>query len=268
MEKNNMVWSRITAYFVDHCRQGILCVIVLCLGLLTACGKEESAEPVILTCHYSEPELLASAGQIHIEPPMPVVENPIDFEAWWEQDPNVYAYIEVPNTRISYPILQSDDTQPEDYYLEHNLDGSYGYPGCIYSQRFNSRDLEDYNTILYGHNMNNGTGFHDLHKFRDADFFEENRDIYIYTPDMAYTYKVIAAYIYTNDHLMYQYDFETEEGYQDYLDMLKDYPSGNFDEDVQALTTEDRLLTLSTCTNDDRTRLLVQAKLVERAIAE
>lgn len=243
-------------------------LLLPCAMGLAGCGKQEVAAPEVLTCYYTQPMTLASAGQLYIEPSMPVAENPIDFEAWWEQDENVYAYIEVPNTRISYPILQSDDTQPEDYYLEHNLDGSYGYPGCIYSQRLNSEDFEDYNTILYGHNMNNGTGFHDLHKFRDAEFFDENREIYIYTPEMVYTYRVVAAFIFTNEHLMYRFDFETEEGYQEYLDTLKAYPSGNFDENIQELTTEDRLLTLSTCTNDDSTRLLVQAKLVERAMAQ
>lgn len=254
--------------FYNYIIMGLMLFGIL---FLAACGRQEAEAPEIMTCYYSMPVSLTPAGQIELEPPLPelpIVQNPIDFEEWWEQDENVYAYIEVPNTRISYPILQSDDTQPEDYYLEHNLDGSYGYPGCIYSQRFNHKDFEDYNTILYGHNMNNGTGFHDLHLYRDASFFDDNRDIYIYTPEMAYTYRIIAAYIFTNDHLMYKYDFETEEGYQEYLDMLKSYPSGNFDEDIQSLTTDDRLLTLSTCTNDDSTRLLVQAKLVERALAQ
>ena len=106
--------------------------------------------------------------------------------------------------------------------------------------------------------------FHELHNFRDEDFFNENQELYVYTPEEVLVYHIFAAYIYSDAHLLYQYDFETEEGYQEYLDMLSAYGSGNFDEDT-TLTTDDRILTMSTCTNDETTRLLVQARLVERA---
>lgn len=66
-------------------------------------------------------------------------------------NPDVYAWITVPGTEI--PILQ----QPSDnsYYFMHNMDGSYGYPGCIYTENLNSKDFTDNNTVIYGHNMKN-----------------------------------------------------------------------------------------------------------------
>lgn len=192
----------------------------------------------------------------------PKEENPIDFKSYWDIDKNVYAYIDIPETRISYPVLQSDDEQPEDYYLEHNLDGSVGYPGCIYTQRLNKKDFTDYNTVIYGHNMKNGEGFRDLHNFSDNDFFDKNKYVYIYTPDELLTYEIFAAYEFTDDHILYAYDFSGKTGYQEYIDMLKDYESGNF-RDVDKLTTDDKIITLSTCTSAETRRYLVQAKLID-----
>ena len=252
--------------------KAILSVIGMSILMLSACGKqaEPEAEPEIRQeAVYVPPQNMSYVAEMELVPeidlgPMMEMENPIDFDEWWEQDKNVYAYIEVPNTRISYPILQSDDTQPEDYYLEHNVDGSYGYPGCIYTQRLNSKDFDDYNTVMYGHNMNNGTGFHDLHKFRDSEFFDENRFIYIYTPDEILIYKTFGAYIFTNAHILYTYDFSNEDGFQSYLYLINSYPADNYDHSIEP-TTDDRILTLATCTNSESTRLLVQAKLMYRA---
>ena len=66
---------------------------------------------------------------------------------------DVYAWITVPGTEIEYPILQhhSDNS----YYFMHNIDGSYGYPGCIYTENLNSKDFTDNNMVIYGHNMKN-----------------------------------------------------------------------------------------------------------------
>ncbi len=253
-------------------KQKILLIYFLLISILvlSSCGKksatkEASESEQEITDNISV-EITTTDIQSTTEEPTteePKEENPIDFKAYWEIDKNVYAYIEIPDTRISYPVLQSDDEQPEDYYLDHNLDGSTGYPGCIYTQRLNSKDFDDYNTILYGHNMKNGEGFRDLHKFSDKDFFDNNKYVYIYTPDELLTYEIFAAYEFNDDHIIYAYDFSNEKGYQEYIDMLKNYGSGYF-RDVDSLTTDDRIITLSTCTSIDIKRYLVQAKLVDK----
>lgn len=76
---------------------------------------------------------------------------PVKFEELQAVNPDVYAWITVPGTDIDYPILQhaSDNS----YYLMHNIDGSYGYPGCIYTENMNSKDFTDNNTVIYGHNI-------------------------------------------------------------------------------------------------------------------
>lgn len=176
---------------------------------------------------------------------------------------DIYAWITVPGTVIDYPVLQHPEEM--DYYLEYNLDGTKGYPGCIYTQRMNGKEWEDPNTVLYGHNMKNGTMFAGLHKFEDETFFEENRYIYIYTEDnRILVYEIFAAYVSGNEHLLMSYDIYTDTGFQSYLDSISGHTGSgcHFLEDKE-LTSEDKIITLSTCISGQATkRYLVQGVLV------
>lgn len=189
---------------------------------------------------------------------------PVKFEELQAVNPDVYAWITVPGTDIDYPILQhaSDNT----YYLMHNIDGSYGYPGCIYTENMNSKDFTDNNTVIYGHNMKNGSMFAQLHKFEDPDFFKENREVLIYLPDEVLHYTIFAAHIYDDRHLLYSFDFTDPEVYQKYLDSIfstRDM-SANIDKDI-TVTTDDQIITLVTCIGSQPSnRLLVQAVLTDR----
>lgn len=191
------------------------------------------------------------------------VDHGIDFEELRAINEDIYAWICVPGTNIEYPVLQHeyDDT----FYLNNNLDMSYGYPGCIYTQKINSKDFTDYHTILYGHNMKDGTMFTQLHQFINGEFFSDNTTVYIYTPEKTLEYHIFAAYIFDDRHLLHQYDYSSESGYEAYLSTIYDRRnmSDNIDLTIE-VTAEDRILTMSTCiTEDDYVRLLVQAVLVE-----
>lgn len=189
---------------------------------------------------------------------------PVKFEELQAVNPDVYAWITVPGTDIDYPILQhaSDNS----YYLMHNIDGSYGYPGCIYTENLNSKDFTDNNTVIYGHNMKNGSMFAQLHKYEDSDFFDANREVLIYLPDEVLHYTIFAAHIYDDRHLLYSFDFTDPEVYQKYLDSIfsiRDM-SANIDKDI-TVTTDDQIITLVTCIGSQPSnRLLVQAVLTDR----
>ncbi|MBQ9625293.1 MAG: class B sortase, partial [Clostridia bacterium] len=122
-------------------------------------------------------------------PPEPVGRQ-IDFEALKKENPDIYAWIEIPGTVIDYPMLQSGADKAEDYYLNHNLDYSAGYPGCIYTQRRNKQDFSDPDTVIYGHNMKNDTMFGILNEYKNKDFFTEHNQIIIYTPEKTYKYRI------------------------------------------------------------------------------
>ncbi len=190
-------------------------------------------------------------------------DNPIDFAAIRADNEDVCGWITVPDTQIDYPILQSSRDN-DDFYLDHNLKGNYDINGSIYIQRINSYDFSDPNTVIYGHNMRNGSMFQNLHHFRDHEFFLSHDTFYIYTPHHILTYRIFAAYRYDNRLILNSFDFSDKEEYQRYLDaclnpasMIRDVREG------VSVTTDDRIVTLSTCINDARYRYLVQGVLID-----
>lgn len=188
---------------------------------------------------------------------------PVDFEGLWEINEDVYAWITIPGTGIDYPILQHETDNT--YYLNYNIDGSYGYPGCIYTENLNRKDFTDNNTVIYGHNMKNGSMFAALHKFEDETFFKEHEKVYIYTPQRELVYTIFGAYIYDDRHLLYSFDFANPRVYETYLEDIRSMRSMNalFREEAE-VTAEDKIITLVTCIgNRPEERLLVQAVLEE-----
>ena len=190
----------------------------------------------------------------------------IDFESLWTVNPEIYAWVEIPGTAISYPVLQrpADDS----YYLNHTVDYKEGLPGSIYSESITSTDFSEYIHILYGHNMKNKTMFGGLHYYENDGYLEENSYIYIYTPEHIYVYHIFATVVVSDAHIMYAYDFTTEEGRQTYIDYLYGLKANNnsrnhYLEEAE-VTAEDKLLTLSTCIGNDKShRYTVNAVLLD-----
>lgn len=129
----------------------------------------------------------------------------IDFDELRKLNNDIYAWIDISNIKINYPILQ----HPEDntYYLYHNLNGQKGYPGCIYSENYNRTDFSDPVTILYGHHMNNSTMFGSLLKYEDPNFLKENYLISIYTPTQSFSYEIVLVAEYDNIHILKSFTF-------------------------------------------------------------
>lgn len=208
---------------------------------------EEDTEPV-------EEDILSELG-------VEIPEKNLDWDVLRETNKDIYAWIYIPETNVDYPVLQSETD--DEYYLMHNLDGSYGYPGCIFTQLLNSKDFTDYNTVLYGHNMKNGTMFRTLHYYQNEEFFYNNPYIYIYTENGVLVYEIFAAYNAGDEHILNTYDLRTEEGFASYLDTVKEgaYLGGYIRSDVD-VTTANHIITLSTCTDQSDERYLVQAVLI------
>lgn len=219
----------------------------------------EEIEPVPLPSDEPEVDPIEKLKEMGV----PIPEKVIDFEDLQiNTNEDIYAWIYIPDSKIDYPVVQ----HPEDnyYYLNYNLDGSKGYPGCIYTENYNAKDFSDPNTIIYGHNMKNGSMFAGLHKFEDIEYFDANPYIYIYTPDELLVYEIFAAYEASSEHILYNHDFSNEIVYSVYLDEVFDTRSMvcNLRENVE-VTTEDRIITLSTCiANKPNNRYLVQGVLL------
>ena len=188
----------------------------------------------------------------------------INFNILKEQNSDIYAWINIPGTQVDYPVLQNAESTDiyNDYYLNHTVDRVSGYPGSIYSEACNSKDFLDSNTVLYGHNMKNGSMFGCLHQFEEEEFFDSNNTVIVYTQDEVRTYEIYAAVKYSNTHIMKSFDFSTITGVQKYIDSINK-AEGNFRADME-LSTDDSILTLSTCIKGQPdNRFLVVAALKE-----
>ena len=184
------------------------------------------------------------------------VAQEIDFAALQAENPDIVAWITLDGTVIDYPILcrQGDDA----YYHTRNVKGENSAAGSIYIQSsYNKTDFSDFHTVIYGHNMRNGSMFAALHKFEDESFFDAHDTIVIYTPTQKLTYTIFAAYARDDAHLMRKFDYSTAEGRQAFLDEIKTH-KGSF-RDVD-LNTDSHIITLSTCIGSaDDQRYILQA---------
>lgn len=195
------------------------------------------------------------------------VENPIDFSALAQQNEEIYSWIYIPDTNVNYPVCQS--VLDDNFYLDHDVHKNYSFPGAIYSQMCNKKDYSDRVTVLYGHNMANGSMFANLHKFANKDFFDEHDRMYVYTPYSKLTYEIVAAYIYDDRHIMNTFDFKKDEDFQQYIDSIISPRSVSQNvREGATLTNEDKILTLSTCLDVGEGRYLVQGKLIKKEKTE
>lgn len=208
---------------------------------------------------YIQPEaqMIPQTGETEELP-----ENPIDFKSLKERNDEVYAWIYVPNTDVNHPVVQSK--VDDNYYLNKSIDKTYLFAGMIYSQSCNNLDFYDPVTVLYGHNMNNGTMFASLHNFQDKNFFDENELFYVYTEKYIFTYKIISAYKADNRHIMNSYDFNDFDQRREFHQMILDPDSlvKNTRPDTE-LNDFSKILVLSTCIGDKRSRYLVCGVMID-----
>lgn len=205
--------------------------------------------------------------------PEDLPENPINFAALSQQYPNAVAWIQMPGIpTIDYPIMMSTPEMDDNFYLDHNIDGDKAKEGAIYIQKVNqSRYFDEPNTVIYGHNMGNGTMFGQLKKFKNEDFFNDtentsapnNRTIYVFTPNHILQYEVISAFVYDDRHIINSFDFQNEEKRMEFFNTCLN-PNTTTKNVLEGatLSQDDKIITLSTCTANDSKRYLVVGKLV------
>jgi len=175
-------------------------------------------------------------------------------------NPDIVAYIHISDTNVSNAVLQGHDNS---YYLNRDMFGNFNSNGSIFLDYLNSSDFSDPNTVIYGHNMNNGTMFHNLRYYiRDRQFFEDNSIIKIITDYEVLIYEIFSVFSTRIDFNYIQVEFDSPEEFE-YL--IREFNRRSiFSTDINP-TVDDRILTLSTCTNvDNDTRIVVVSKLVER----
>lgn len=157
-------------------------------------------------------------------------------------------------SQINYPVVQGEDN---DLYLHKTFSANENTLGAIFVDAAASSDFTDKNTIIYGHRMKDGSMFRKLEEYKDKDFWKENPYFYIYTPDgKEITYKIYSVGQVLDTSDTYLTSFAGEEDYQKFLDMTM--KEADYDTGVK-VTTDDTIVTLSTCTAaSDENRFVVR----------
>lgn len=184
----------------------------------------------------------------------------VDFAALQGVNPDVvgWIYIEALDG-ISYPVVQGEDNEE---YLHTTYENNYNFAGTIFIDYENSRDFSDCNTLVYGHNMKNGSMFGRLKNFsEDQTTYEKSKYFWIFTPEKDYRYEIISAYTTGVNSDTYTLFKGPGDEFQEYLDTIKGY--SEIETDDTELTIKDRIVTLSTCTGNDATRYVVQGRLAD-----
>ncbi len=121
----------------------------------------------------------------------------------------------------------------------------------------NSSDFQDCNTLIYGHNMKNGSMFGLLRKYFKDESSVPGRYIWICTQEKNYRYEIFSSHVVDATGETYTLFPEANELFASYVDSMKQKSLVDFGTEV---TKDDKVITLSTCTGNDATRFVVQAK--------
>ena len=181
----------------------------------------------------------------------------VDFDTLEKTNPDIFGWLHLPYGSISYPLLQGEDNET---YLHQAYDKTLNNFGSIFIDYRNTNNLLDKHTIIYGHNMKNGSMFGTLKNFCDENFYKNNKYFFILTKKVVYTYKVFSYHVADAKGRVYNVVYKDDEEYQSFIDLAKQ--SSYLDTGVK-VSTQNRIVTLSTCTSSDDKRFVVHAKLVE-----
>ena len=180
----------------------------------------------------------------------------VDMESLSEQYPNTVGWIFFENEKISYPIMKANNN---DAYLKMAYDGTYSSGGSIFMDKADASDFSDAHTILYGHNMKDLSMFGRLKYYKTkTDYYESHRYFQIHTKTEVLRYEIFAYQEVSVSSPLYQ---EEQTSAANIGSLLMSTSQIVYDKQI---TDEDHIITLSTCTDTDENRFVVNAVLVER----
>ena len=260
-----------------------LTAVVCCMLMLGACAKKQNTaieqtaalmraglenqktEPAVeeAATESNEGSEQTTQPEEKSEEQKPPYESPIDFEALWRENSDIYAWLDLPGTKISDPILQRDGE--DTYYLKHDVHGQPSSWGSIYTESlYNTTTFADPVTVIYGHQMYDGSMFSSLQRIYSApSWMEESNELVIYQKYRELHYEIFAAVPTDSRHLLYSYDFTDDAVFTAFFDGL--LHSRALDAQVvpdASVSLDDRVVILSTCyAGDYSKRFLVTQTL-------
>ena len=203
------------------------------------------------------------ADMIKLKPILTERDEGASFEELLAINPDVCAWVTVDNTNIDFPILQGETNLT---YINRDVYGNFALAGSIFLDSRNDKELHDLVSLLYGHHMDQSDMFGDLDKFKDKEFFDENRTGLLILPDRSYDLEIFACFLTdASDDAI----FEPQEYRSDINKLLKlaETSGMHYDEEkleeLKATNGQTQILILSTCSTeftDARTIVLTAMK--------
>lgn len=179
---------------------------------------------------------------------------------------DIVGWVRVPGTRMDYPVVQGVNN---DFYLRRNLEKAYAIRGSIFMDHTSSAKADGLHTIIYGHNMKDGTMFGHLPKYKKRDFFEENRLVEYDFPDGNTEWEIFSAYIYVLGENNFRFELEDEEDLAEYIKEVgrrsmhkSNMATETWQNALERLEAgeEVKMMTLLSCTYEyDNSRLILHA---------
>lgn len=182
----------------------------------------------------------------------------MDFEELKKVNKNTVAWLVVNGTNINYPVVKYKNN---DYYLNHSFNNKYSKAGWLFMDYKNDIDTLDRNTVIYAHNRIDGSMFGTLTNTFKRSWFNEKANHYISLTieNKNYVFKVFSVYEIEVEDYYITTSFSDDKSYESFLTTLKNRSKFNFG---MNLNKDDKIITLSTCTNQNDTRAVVHAKLI------
>lgn len=182
----------------------------------------------------------------------------VNFDKLKEQNPDTIAWLKVNGTNVEYTVVKTNNN---DYYLNHNFEKQYNEAGWIFADYHNKFDGTDKNIVIYGHNRVDNSMFGSLKNILNSEWYsnKDNLKINLITENEKCIYEVFSVYQIENEDYYIQTNFKNDTEYDKFLQTIRGRSVNDFNID---LTSEDSVLTLSTCANNYRDRIVLHAKKI------
>lgn len=224
-----------------------LCVVIFCFSVWKLYGifkeyRSAAQEYEAISKQYVQEERPAvKTAETKAETEELLPDFTVDFDGLEAVNPDLYAWLEFPLLEISYPVVQSED---DSYYLTHTFDKTQNSCGAIFTDSQTAGDLSDLVTVLYGHNMKNGSMFGSLKKLmREENFCDENPYFYICTRDRIRQYRIAGYQVTQEDSDVYQLPGDLEA----YGNYRKNLLAASLYHSAETLPGDAPMVVLSTC---------------------
>lgn len=181
----------------------------------------------------------------------------VDWESLKAINSDIVAWVYVEDVDISYPVVHTTD---DDYYLHRTFEKKDNFAGSIFVEYKNSGAFSDPNTIVYGHNMKNGSMFGSLSDVESKETYKEHPWFWILTPDGNYRYRMFSIRKAAVSDETYTLFMGTGQSFVDWCEDM--YANSDVSLQKPDFSLDSLVVTLSTCTTDSDHRFVVQGVAV------